>query len=67
MIFFTHKTVEDVATRFEKLKEQNYKEIDLAKVITEYNYEITSSNYVAFAFENIEEYYAFEVDRNSLN
>ncbi len=60
--FFSTKTVEEVANKFTQLKEVDYKEVDLAKEITKYNYEITSKEYVAFVSSEIEDYYNFEVD-----
>lgn len=60
--FFSTKTVEEVANKFTQLKEPDYKEVDLSKEITKYNYEITSKEYVAFSSSNIEDYYEFEVD-----
>lgn len=60
--FFTTKRVEDVANAFEQLKSFDYKKVNLAEVMTQYNYEITSKEYVAFEFSQIEAYYHFEVD-----
>jgi hypothetical protein len=60
--FFSTKCVEDVANKFEQLKDFDYKKVNLADEITKYNFEIISKEYVAFQFSNIEAYYAFEVD-----
>lgn len=60
--FFTPKKVSDVANLFEQLKDLDYKKVDLAQVLTQYNYEITSKKYVAFVSSKIEDYYEFEVD-----
>jgi hypothetical protein len=60
--FFSVKRVEDVANTFEQLKKLDYKEVNLADEITKYNYEITSKEYKAFEFSEIEAYYEFEVD-----
>jgi hypothetical protein len=60
--FYTNLKVEDVAKKFEKLKDFDFTKVSLANEITKLNYEVISKDYEDFKYADIKEYYEIEVD-----
>jgi len=60
--FNTHLTVEDVASKFEKLFSIDFTKVSLAQEITKLNYEVISKDYEDLKYSSITEYYDIEVD-----
>jgi len=60
--FFSVKTVEDIAPKFEHLHNLDFQEISLNDELIKLNYEIVSKDYQDKSFKTLEEYYSFEVD-----
>lgn len=58
----TSLTIEDLAVKFDYLKDMDFKELSLSEELTNLNYEIISSEYIDKTYSNISDYYHLEVD-----
>ena len=61
--FDINLTVKDVSESFDYLFEINFKEVSLAKEITNLNYEVISKEYQDKKYSNIQDYFEIEVDK----